>query len=219
MKKLKFAIFGTGFLVPVSTWCLDWNWKAFECVALYNRTLSKADKLAERFHISHTYDVSGKNYSARNSLTLVDIITDVDTHYKFVKMALDHGINHIICQKPHGARFLKPRNKWRRCCRDAGARFYIHENYRWERPLRRFKEILDSGVIGKPFKARLFFNSGFPVFDNQPILLLELDKFILTDMGSHILDVARFMFGECERLWCQTLTVNPKIKARMWHRS
>ena len=101
--------------------------------------------------------------------------------------------------------------KMMQVCRDAKANFYIHENYRWERPLRRFKEILDSGVIGKPFKARVTFNSGFPVFDNQPFLA-ELEKFILTDMGSHIFDVTRFMFGECKRLWCQKLTVNPKIK-------
>ena len=75
-------------------------------------------------------------------------------------------------------------------CKSANVNLYIHENYRWERPLRRFKEILDSGIIGQPFKARVTFNSGFPVFENQPFLA-ELDKFILTDMGSHIFDVVR----------------------------
>ena len=71
------------------------------------------------------------------------------------------------------------------------------------------KQIIDSGVIGKPFKARVSFLSGFPVFDNQPFLM-ELDHFILTDMGSHVLDVVRFLFGECESLWCQTRAVNRK---------
>jgi predicted dehydrogenase len=31
-------------------------------------------------------------------------------------------------------------------------------------------------------------------------------------MGSHVLDVCRFLFGECESLWCQTRAVNKGIK-------
>jgi len=49
------------------------------------------------------------------------------------------------------------------------------------------------------------------VFENQPFLK-ELDHFILTDMGSHVLDVIRYLFGECEELWCQTRAVNRGIK-------
>jgi predicted dehydrogenase len=31
-------------------------------------------------------------------------------------------------------------------------------------------------------------------------------------MGSHVLDVCRYLFGECESLWCQTRAVNQGIK-------
>lgn len=31
-------------------------------------------------------------------------------------------------------------------------------------------------------------------------------------MGSHVLDVIRFLFGECEELWCQTRSINKGIK-------
>jgi predicted dehydrogenase len=31
-------------------------------------------------------------------------------------------------------------------------------------------------------------------------------------MGSHILDVIRFLFGECRELWCQTKAINRGIK-------
>ena len=208
MQNLKFAIFGTGFWsqFQLGAWL---ELSGVECVALYNRTKAKADILAQRFGVPRTYD-DPEELLNKEKLDFVDIITDVDTHYHFVKLATDHGIKNIICQKPMGPDF-ETASKMVKLCKDAGVNFYIHENYRWERPLRRFKEILDSGIIGKPFKARISFNSGFPVFENQPFLA-ELDKFILTDMGSHIFDVARFMFGECKRLWCQNLNVNPKIK-------
>lgn len=208
MKKLKFAIFGTGFWSQFQLGAWQ-ELEGVECIALYNRTIAKADKLAERFSIPRTYD-NPEELFKNEPLDFVDIITDVDTHLKFVTMAANYGIKNIICQKPMGPDF-ETCKEMLDVCRSAKAKLYIHENYRWEKPLRRFKEILDSGVIGKPFKARVSFNSGFPVFDNQPFLA-ELDKFILTDMGSHVFDVTRFMFGECKRLWCQKLTVNPTIK-------
>ena len=42
--------------------------------------------------------------------------------------------------------------------------------------------------------------------------LRELEEFILTDIGSHILDVCRFLFGEVDTLHCHTARVNAKIK-------
>jgi predicted dehydrogenase len=68
-----------------------------------------------------------------------------------------------------------------------------------------------SGQIGMPFRARIDMISGFPVFKNQPFLA-ELERFIITDLGSHTLDVARFLFGEAESLYCQTRRVHPNIK-------
>ena len=208
MANLKFAIFGTGFWSQFQLGA--WNeLKRVECVALYNRTKSKAEDLAKRFGVPRVYDDPDELFK-NEDLDFIDIITDVDTHYKFVKMGVDYGLKNIICQKPMAPDF-ETAKRMMALTSEAGVNFYIHENYRWERPLRRFKEILDSGIIGKPFKARVSFNSGYPVFDNQPFLA-ELDKFILTDMGSHVLDVTRFMFGNCKKLWCQKLTVNPKIK-------
>lgn len=208
MSNLKFAIFGTGFWSQFQLGA--WNeLQGVECVALYNRTKSKAEELAKRFGVPRVYDDPDELFK-NEDLDFIDIITDVDSHYKFVKMGIDYGLKNIICQKPMAPDF-ETAKRMMALTREAGVNFYIHENYRWERPLRRFKEILDSGIIGKPFKARVTFNSGYPVFDNQPFLA-ELDKFILTDMGSHVLDVTRFMFGNCKKLWCQKLTVNPKIK-------
>jgi predicted dehydrogenase len=161
------------------------------------------------FHVPRVYD-NPEELLQNEQLDFVEIITDVDTHAKFTELALKYGIKNIICQKPMAPSFEEARRMVTHC-REAGVNLYIHENYRWQAPIRRFREILDSGVIGKPFKARVSFLSGFPVFENQPFLA-ELDKFILTDMGSHILDVTRFLFGEVKTLWCQTRSINHGIK-------
>lgn len=208
MEKLKFAVIGCGFWskFQIGAWT---EVEGAELVAVYNRTRSKAEKIAEYFKVPHVYD-NPEELFRKEKLDFVDIITDVDTHAFFVEMALKYGLKKIICQKPMAPNFMIAK-KMVDMCTDAGAGLYIHENYRWQAPVRRFKQIIDSGVIGRPFKARVSFLSGFPVFDNQPFLK-ELDHFILTDMGSHVLDVVRYLFGECEELWCHTRAVNNGIK-------
>lgn len=208
MNKVKFAVFGCGFWskFQIGAWI---ELKDAELVAVYNRTLSKAQKIAEYFNVPRVYDNPEELFS-NEKLDFVDIITDVDTHAYFVELAVTHGVRHIICQKPMAPDF-ETAKRMVKVCREAGVKLYIHENYRWQSPVRRFKQIIDSGIIGNPFKARVSFLSGYPVFDNQPFLK-ELDHFILTDMGSHILDVCRFLFGECDELWCQTKAITQGIK-------
>jgi len=208
MNKLKFAVLGCGFWskFQIGAWS---EIEGVEIVAVYNRTISKARTIADYFNVPHVYD-NAEDLFKKEQLDFVDIITDVDTHAFFVDMALRNGVKHIICQKPM-APDLNTAKQMVEKCNTAGVKLYVHENYRWQAPVRRFKEIIDSGIIGKPFKARVTFLSGFPVFENQPFLK-ELDHFILTDMGSHVLDVTRFLFGECAKIWCQTKSVNPGIR-------
>jgi predicted dehydrogenase len=208
MEKLKFAVLGCGFWAKfqVGAWS---EIEGVELVALYNRTRSKADQLARMFNVPRVYEDAAE-LMQREKLDFVEIITDVDTHAKFTELAVRSGIKNIICQKPMAPSFEEA-TRMVTLCRERGVRLYIHENYRWQAPVRRFKELLESGVIGKPFKARVSFLSGFPVFQNQPFLA-ELEKFILTDMGSHVFDVTRFLFGEVKTLWCQTTAITPGIK-------
>lgn len=208
MKKLRFAVFGCGFWskFQIGAWTEVGD---AELVAVYNRTISKAQKIAEHFNVPAIYD-NAEELLVKEKPDFVDIITDVDTHAYFTELAVKHGVRHIICQKPMAPDF-ETAKRMVELCSNAGAKLYIHENYRWQAPVRRYKEILDSGVIGRPFKSRVTFLSGFPVFDNQPFLK-ELDHFILTDMGSHVLDVCRFLYGECDSLWCQTRAINKGIK-------
>jgi len=73
------------------------------------------------------------------------------------------------------------------------------------------KQIIDSGVIGKPFRCNSLWNTAFPLFETQPFLAV-LEKFALTDQGSHQFDVLRYLFGEAETIFTQIQTVNPTIK-------
>jgi predicted dehydrogenase len=133
----------------------------------------------------------------------------VDTHSHFVHLAAKHKVP-AICQKPL-APTLAEAEGMVAVCKQAGVPLFVHENWRWQRPIRRVQELLADGAIGTPFRGRIDMISGFPVFKNQPFLK-DLPQFILTDLGTHILDVARFLFGEASSLYCHTRRVHPDIK-------
>ena len=143
MENLRFAIFGCGFWsqFQLGAWT---EVEGAECVALYNRTRSKADELAARFNVPRVYDTA-EELLQNEELDFVDIITDVDTHAHFVELAVKHGVPNVICQKPMAPDYDTAKQMVK-TCKDAGVKFYIHENYRWEAPIRRYKEILEDEV-------------------------------------------------------------------------
>ena len=203
----RFAILGTGFWsrFQLAGWQeLD----GVECVALYNRTRPKAEALAREFGVPAVYD-EPEELLRRQHLDFVDIITHVDVHSELVHLAARYGIP-VICQKPM-ASDLETARQMVEVCRAADIPFMIHENWRWQFPIQEVKRALGEAGVGRPFRAHIVYANSAPVFDNHPYLK-ELEQFILNDMGSHILDVARYLFGEARTVYCQTTRVHADIR-------
>jgi D-apiose dehydrogenase len=207
MESLRFAVLGTGFW---SRYQLA-AWRELEgahCVALFNRTRAKAERLAADYGISAVYDDPGA-LLRKEKPDFVDIITDVSTHRWLVELAVQHRTP-VICQKPLAPSLTDARHMADTCAR-AGVPLLVHENWRWQTPLRELKKILETGEIGRVFRARVTYANSFPVFENQPFLK-DLDQFILTDIGTHILDTARMLFGEARALFCRIGRVHRDIR-------
>lgn len=207
MKKLKFALFGTGFWsrFQLAGWL---ETGTVECVAVYNRTRDKAEALAKEFNIPAVYD-DAEALLNTETLDFVDICTNVETHAQFTLMALARKLP-VVCQKPMAVS-LAEAEMMVDAAQQAGVPLLINENWRWQHPLRQLQAQLDRGTIGTVFRARIDYRNSFPVFDNQPFLK-ELEQFILVDIGSHILDAARFLFGEPASLLCHTYRVHQDIR-------
>jgi len=210
MSGLKFAVLGTGFWshYQIPAW---YEVGGVELVAVYNRTVSKAEKVAERFNVPRVYGDPDELFQ-REELDFVDIITEVPAHASFVYMAAKYKVP-VICQKPMAPDY-ETAQKMVVTCQEAGIPFYMHENFRWQTPLRALKGVLDEDPIGQPVRARIQFVHGLEdfVWENQP-LLKELERLALADMGSHLLDLARFFFGEPDSLYCQHLQIRDDIRA------
>jgi D-apiose dehydrogenase len=207
MSTLRFAILGTGFWARYQL--AGWReLPGVHCVALFNRTRAKAEALAREFEVSMVYD-DVESLIARENPDFLDVITDVGTHRRLVELAAAHKIP-VVCQKPL-ASSLADAEAMVAACRQAHIPLLVNENWRWQTPIRELQRVVASGQIGHVFRTRLDYCNSFPVFANQPFLK-TVDQFIIADMGSHILDVARFLFGEATALNCQTNRVHPDIQ-------
>lgn len=206
MTNLRFAVLGTGFWshYQIPAWI---EVGGVELVALYNRTVTKAEQVAEKFGVPRVYG-DPEELLRKEQLDFVDIITEVPAHAPLVLLAARHGIP-VICQKPMASDYATCQQMVE-ACREAGIPFLIHENFRWQTPMRVAHRTLASGAIGRPYRAHIRFVHGFPVFENQPFLKM-LEHFILTDVGSHLLDLARFFFGEPYSLYCQHVRTRDDI--------
>jgi predicted dehydrogenase len=203
---LRFVLIGAGFWARYQLAAWGENSDAV-CVAVCDRDRERAEALAGPLGIP-AYD-DPKAMLAEGRPDFVDIVTPVDTHASLIRLCAEQGIA-VICQKPLAATLAEAQEAVTVCER-AEVSLLVHENWRWQTPLRKAGELLTAGRIGAAFRARLSFVCSFPVFDNQPFLR-ELEQFILTDIGSHVLDSARFLFGEAASVYAQTRRVNPAIK-------
>jgi predicted dehydrogenase len=203
---LRFAIFGAGFWshYQLPGWL---ETGMTECVAVCDPDRQKAQALAEKFSIPIAYE-RPEDVLAHEKLDFIDICSPVETHAPLARLALSHGLN-VVCQKPL-APTLGEAEALAQAFEAAGKALLVNENWRWQQPLRRLKARMDAGTIGRIFRAHIDYRSSFPVFDNQPFLK-TLRQFIITDMGTHILDVARFLFGEITELYCHTHKVHSDI--------
>jgi predicted dehydrogenase len=207
MPNWRFAAFGAGFWsrYQLAAWR---ELGGAECVAICDPVRAKAEARAREFEVPGVYDNPEEVFRGEQ-LDFVDVISSPQTHRELVHLAAAHKIP-VICQKPM-APSLAEAEQMVSACRDAGVPFFVHENWRWQTPIRKLKQVLVEGQIGAPFRGRLDMISGFPVFVNQPFLA-QIEQFILTDLGTHILDVARFLFGEAESLYCQIQRIHQDIK-------
>jgi predicted dehydrogenase len=208
MNPLRFAVFGAGFWArhQIAAWR---EIRGVECVALYNRTRARAETLAATLGIPAVYD-DAERLVREVKPDFVDNITEVGGHKPLSLLCARHRIP-CICQKPMAASLADARDMVA-AFRKARTPFFIHENWRWQTPMIALRRVLRAGTIGVPFRARLTMVSGFDCWANQPALR-DLTRFILTDLGVHILDVARVLFGEATSLYCLTQrTLAPAVK-------
>ncbi len=190
-------------------------WRAVrdaQIVALYNRTLPRAQALQAEFAIEAVSDDFEKLLDSVRP-DFVDICTAVETHLPLVRAVAARGLP-ILCQKPLSS-CLSTSEELVAVCVARGVRLMANDNWRWQAWYRELKRLIDSDAIGAVWHARFVMRPGdgwgeepYPL---QPYFR-DLARFVLIETGIHYLDTMRFLFGPIAGLHCVTRRRNPRIR-------
>ena len=201
----RFALIGCGFFAQnhLHAWA---EIPEVELIAVCDIDPAKAAAAAAEF--GGTAYTDAAELLANEDLDFVDIATTAPTHRMMVELAAAHGVA-AICQKPL-AWDMTDAKAMVQAMAHRDLPFMVHENFRFQYPMRRIKELLDTGAIGRPFFGRISFRTDFDVYSNQP-WLIDNPRMIIIDVAVHLFDLARCFMGEPEALFTQAIRVNPRI--------
>ena len=198
---MRVAVFGTGYWAQFQI--AVWQSLGVEVAAVWNRTYSRARETAERFGIPRVFENKEEVFE-RCDFDVCDIIADVGAHHALVALAASHG-KPVICQKPMASTFEDCR-EMAHLCGERGIWGAIHENFRFQPQFTKMKELLTAGAIGKILRAELKLKSPDRAIIAKQPALAAMDHMALRDMGPHIFDVARYLFGEMREVYSRPVT-------------
>jgi len=184
-----------------------------EITALSNRSETKAQALAAKYSIPRHYGEWKRMIEAENP-DFVDIITPPETHEEICAFAAERGIN-IICQKPL-APSLEIGRRIVENAKDAGVRFMVHENWRWQPWYRKIKEISNAGTIGNfthlHFLMRMGDGWGEHPYSPRQAYFRDYPHLLVYETGVHFIDTFRFLLGEVSSVFATLRKLNPVIR-------
>ena len=212
-RRLRGVCFGAGYF---SRFHAD-AWRRIpgvEIVATVDRELGRAQELAAQLGLPAS--AAGTDLAAALDAAqpdFLDVIAPPDTHLAAVRLAAARRLA-VICQKP-----LAP--DWTgavavvAAARQAGIRFMVHENFRWQPWYRELRRRHDAGALGELFSisARVRLGDGWPddaYLARQPFFR-TMPRLFVYETGIHFLDTFRFLGGEIVSVHARLQRRNPGI--------
>lgn len=222
MKTLGVGVVGAGFMGKTHTYNYV-NMPLFydnlpvriKLVGICSRTLSRAEKLKDNFG----YEFATTNYDellSRKDIDIIDICTPNCAHHSQILRALE-ARKHIYVDKPL-------------CIADEEADEIVSKSRgldlvnmvayhnRFYPAIKRMKQLIDEDFLGRPLFFRLCY---YHASNLNPNIYRgwrqELDSAgggVLYDMGSHILDLLYYMYGEYEKAHMRGMVLYPTRPAK-----
>lgn len=167
-----------------------------ELYAICSESGDSARRMAEKYGIPHVY-ASYEDMLDHAKLDGVCIVTPNDTHAPIAEAAMKKGI-HVICEKPL-ALHLEEADKLVCLAQETGVIHAVNFTYREHPGVRRMKELMESGLIGRLRSGHFEYTGEYGV-EGPPhwrgIVAKGGIGGVLADLGSHLIDLAQYVGGD-----------------------
>jgi scyllo-inositol 2-dehydrogenase (NADP+) len=122
------------------------------------------------------------------------VCTPDEPKIKILTHLLGHG-KHVLVEKPLHAAAEGELEAIEALARKTGAVCYTAYNHRFEPHYVRMRDLVKSGVLGEIYRCRMFYGNGTARLVRDSAWR-DRGAGVLPDLGSHLLDTARFWFGD-----------------------
>lgn len=172
-----------------------------EVVAICGRDQVRAEEIAIKYRISRVF-VDYREMIKHADLTALIIAAPDDLHYEIAIEALSSGL-HVFCEKPLAMNAQQAREMYKTAQR-AGVIHMVHFTYRWMPFFQYLHDLIDQGYIGRCYHGEFRYlqdygrNSEYQWrFDRKRA------NGVLGDLGTHVIDLARWMVGDIREVRAQ----------------
>ncbi|MFN8549728.1 MAG: Gfo/Idh/MocA family oxidoreductase [Candidatus Eisenbacteria bacterium] len=129
-------------------------------------------------------------------------------------VTLARARKHVVVEKPMALR-LDEADALIEACDQAGVKLFVVKQNRYNAPVRKAREAIESGRLGRVFMGdvRVLWNRSQSYYDEEPWRgTWEMDGGVLTNQASHHIDLLIWMMGDVESVYAQGRTVLHQIE-------
>lgn len=203
---VKWGIIGCGDVAEHKGGPALYQVKGSELLAVMRRDIKKAKEFAER-HRAKRYYGSVEELLTDKEINAVYVATPVYLHCEQTIKAAEAG-KHILCEKPMAMNVAQCQRMIQKC-KERNVKLMIAYYRRSYPSVKKMKDLIEVGTIGKPVLARVNLSSYYnPTVSGQwrvdPLLS---GGGVMMDVGSHRIDLLIYLLGRVEKVSAFTETL------------
>jgi len=149
-----------------------------------------------------TWTVEGKSVAQMKDIELVNVATPNNAHREACIEAAEHG-KHVFCEKPMAMNAIEAKEMYE-SAEKADVKHCVDFNYRKTPAVSLAKQLVDENGIGRVYHFRAAYLQDWPINPDYPLTWRFRKDVsgsgVLGDLGSHIIDLARFLVGDIKEV-------------------
>src|SRR5438874_8414640 len=179
-----------------------------ELIGIAGRNEAAVAEAARRYGWEYA-TADWRDLVADERIGLFDNVGPNSLHAEATISAAETG-KHVVCEKPLGRDADESYDIWRRVAA-TGVKHLCAFNYRFVPAVRLARELIEAGELGeiRHFRGRYLQEWGMTDAEEWRFDKAAAGSGALGDLGSHVVDLARYLVGEVESVAAVTATFHP----------
>jgi len=172
-----------------------------ELVAICGRNRERAEEMAAKYNIPKVF-TDYKDMIQQSDLDAIIVAAPDDLHYEITMQALGAGL-HVLCEKPLALTVQQAREMYEEA-EKIKVKHMVMFTYRWLPFFRYVYGLINQGYIGRCYHCEFRYLMGHGR-DKEYQWRFDQKRAngALADMGSHMIDMARWLVGDISRVSAQ----------------